>query len=74
MIRYLTVVVSTTLVLLALVPGQADAGGAWLDGPATDWNTPGMPIPVAPPREPSVNPQCFDALLVPDDLAMEQAG
>jgi hypothetical protein len=71
MMRYLTTVASAMLVLLALVPGPVAAGGAWLDGPATDWNTPGMAIPAAPPREPSVNPQCFDALLVPDSPAKQ---
>lgn len=36
------------------------AGGAWLDRPLTNWNTPGMMIPAAPPRDPLAleNPRC----------------
>jgi hypothetical protein len=59
-------VASVLLLAAVLVPGLAGADGAWLDGPVTNWNRPGMAIPKAPPRNSASQPQCFDAALKPD--------
>ena len=69
--KLLAIVAGALLALLALAPERAAADGAWLDGPVTDWNTPGMAIPQAPPRPAGVNQQCFDALVVPDSVAKQ---
>ena len=66
MSRALVVVVSTLLLAAVLVPQPAGADGAWLDGPVTNWNQPGMAIPPAPPRNSASQPQCFDSALQPD--------
>jgi hypothetical protein len=73
MIKLLTIVASALLVGgLLLAPEPAAADGAWLDGgTAPTWNSPGMAIPKAPPREPLLNPMCFDALVVPDTQAKQ---
>ena len=34
--------------ILTLLPGAAQADGAWLDGPPVQWNSPGMAVPAAP--------------------------
>ena len=63
--------VAAMAIVLVLGPGQAVADGSWLDGPLTNWNTPGMPIPQAPPRDPAAQPRCFDALVVPSSPAQQ---
>jgi hypothetical protein len=60
-----SLVASAALVTMFLVPTTATADGAWLDGPVTNWNTPGMAIPQAPPRDPSLNPRCFEVTILP---------
>jgi len=60
-------IVASVLLLMTLVDTRlAGADGAWLDGPVTNWNQPGMAIPQAPPRNVASQPMCFDALVVPD--------
>jgi len=59
-------IVSALLLAAVLVPQPAGADGAWLDGPLTNWNQPGMAIPQAPPRNSGSQPQCFDSALMPD--------
>jgi hypothetical protein len=54
-----------------LMPGTVAADGAWLDGPVANWNTPGMAIPMAPPRDPAIDPRCFDTVVVPSTPAMQ---
>jgi len=71
MSRGLVMVASALLLASVLDPGLATADGAWLDGPATTWNQPGMAIPQAPPRNTASQPRCFDALVVPDSLAKQ---
>ncbi len=71
MARISVVVASALLIGLLFAPGIADADGAWLNGPVVNWNTPGMAIPPAPPRDPAVNARCFDALVVPVTPAMQ---
>ena len=66
MTRGLLVVASALLLAAVLVPGLAGADGAWLDGPVTTWNRPGMAIPQAPPRHSASQPQCFDSAVKPD--------
>jgi hypothetical protein len=66
---HLTMVMSALLMVVALAPQPAAADGSWLDGTPTQWNTPGMAIPQAPPREPAAQQRCFDALVVPDTAA-----
>lgn len=71
--QVLTIVASAMLVIVLLAaPEPAAADGSWLDStPHPSWNTPGMSIPQAPPRPPSPNPLCFDALVVPDTQAKQ---
>lgn len=73
MSRLLTIVAVLTL---TLVPGIADADGAWLDGPVADWNQPGMAIPRAPATDPSVNQNCpaGRAPATPREQAVVDAG
>ena len=66
MSRALVIVVSALLLAAVVLPGLAGADGAWLDGPVTNWNRPGMAIPKAPPRNSASQPQCFDQALKPD--------
>ena len=66
MSRALAIVATVLLLAAVLGPGLAGADGAWLDGPVTNWNRPGMAIPQAPPRHSASQPQCFDSALKPD--------
>ena len=66
MFRTLAIVATVLLLAAVLGPGLAGADGAWLDGPVTNWNRPGMAIPKAPPRNSASQPQCFDSALKPD--------
>jgi hypothetical protein len=59
-------IVESVLLAVVLGPGLASADGAWLDGPVTTWNRPGMAIPQAPPRHSASQPQCFDSAVKPD--------
>lgn len=43
---------------LALAPSVGLADGAWLNGPVTQWNTAGQPLPQAPLMQGPGNPQC----------------
>jgi hypothetical protein len=45
MSRARAIVGSVLLLTVVLGPGLAGADGAWLDGPVTTWNRPGMAIP-----------------------------
>lgn len=64
--RILSTVVGALVVAFALAPGSAGADGSWLDGPVVNWNQPGMTVPTAPPRDPAVNPRCFEVENAPD--------
>jgi hypothetical protein len=46
----------------AVLPRPVLADGAWLDNPGVVWNTGSMPIPKAPPIDPSVNPRCVEQI------------
>ena len=69
MARLLSIVIGVLLGVGVLGTGLARANCAWLDGPVTQWNTPGMAIPKAPPR--AGDARCFDALVVPETPAMQ---
>jgi hypothetical protein len=70
MTRRLTIAACALLVVvLALASQPVAADGAWLDGPPSQWNTPGMAIPQSPHRPPQGDQRCFDALVVPDTAA-----
>jgi hypothetical protein len=58
--RILLMLASVVLFTALLVSGTAAADGLWFDGPVTNWNQPGMTVPTAPPRDPAVNPRCFE--------------
>jgi hypothetical protein len=55
-----TLALSGLALLVALAPNLALADGSWLDQPLSNWNTPGMDLPQAPPMDPSTNPQCLN--------------
>src|SRR5690242_3154969 len=58
--RILLMLASVSLFTVLLVADRAAADGLWLDGPVTNWNRPGMTVPTAPPRNPAVDPRCFE--------------
>jgi hypothetical protein len=71
MMRRYLIVATAVLIVLALASRPVAADGAWLDRPATQWSTPGMAIPQAPPRDPAADQRCFDAIVVPDTAAKQ---
>src|SRR5215207_4666872 len=69
MTRRLAIAVGAFLFILVLVAPPVVADGAWLDGPPSQWNTPGMAIPQSPHRPPAGEQRCFDAIVIPDTAA-----
>ena len=61
MLRRILPAVAAAITLLGSA-GTVQAGGDWLDQPLENWNTPGMQIPAAPPRDPLAleNPRCAE--------------
>jgi len=45
------------LCLALLLPATASAQASWLDSPPSSWNTPGAPVPQAPPTQ-NPDPRC----------------
>jgi hypothetical protein len=50
----------------AMAPRPLLADGSWIDGPRTNWNQPGMAVPLAPPMDPAVDPRCLTSQRPPE--------
>jgi hypothetical protein len=57
-----------------LGPHLALAQAVWLDEPLSNWNSPGMGIPAAPPGQPSGNPNCTTVARPAETAADEALG
>jgi PKD repeat protein len=62
----------TTTTTAAVAP-PASQSASWLDNPQPDnWNVPGMPVPVAPAADPSIDPRFTERNRRPETPADEQ--
>lgn len=57
---------------LAAAPSAALAETNWLDAPIQAWNSPGMAVPPAPPREVPDDPRCAARSERPPETAQDQ--